>query len=428
LNAENDGKLRNLILNSTLTGDLISKISSDIDGDSKQMEEFFVEMLRINSVNPEGGGPGEAKRVDFLENFLKREGFKVSRVEAPDPKFGPRPNISAMIPGKDRSRTLWILSHSDTVPEGNRSLWNSDPFEPVVKDGKIIARGSEDNGQSLVASIFALREIKNLGIEIPFNFGIWAVADEEFGSKYGVKYLLREGYFSKNDLIVVPDAGTPDGKSIEIAEKNLLWLKVTTIGKQVHASLPKKGLNAHRIGMKLAIEIDEKLHNKYTAENSLFDDPQSTFEPTKVEPNVPNVNTLPGSDIFYFDCRVLPQYALDDVLTDVKAIIKKFESQFEGSKVELEVIQRDDAGPPTGRDSPIASLLTRAIKSVTGKDADLFGIGGQTVGNLFRRDGIPTVVWSTVDDVPHEPNEYSKIENLISDTKVFAAMPTLNED
>jgi succinyl-diaminopimelate desuccinylase len=53
------------------------------------------------------------------------------------------------------------------------------------------------------------------------------------------------------------------------------------------------------------------------------------------------------------------------------------------------------------------------------------GIGGQTVGNLFRREGIPTAVWSTIDDVPHEPNEYSKIANLINDTKVFATIPLL---
>jgi succinyl-diaminopimelate desuccinylase len=405
------------------SGELISKISSDIDGASKEIEKFFVDMLRINSVNPAGGGPGEEKRAHFIENFLKKQGFDVSRVEAADPTYGPRPSISAMIRGRDQSRTLWILSHMDTVPEGDRSLWQSDPFEPVVKDGKIIARGSEDNGQSLVSSLFALREIKSLGVELPFNFGIWAVADEEFGSKYGVKYLLKEGLFSKNDLIVVPDAGTPDGKLVEIAEKNLLWFKVTTFGKQVHASLPKKGLNAHRIGMKLAIEIDEALHAKYTDEDSLYDEPESTFEPTKVEPNVPNVNTLPGKDVFYFDCRVLPQYPLDGVLSDVQATINKFEKKYEGAKFELEIIQRDDAGPPTQRDSPVSRMLMAAIKRVTGKDSDLFGIGGQTVGNLFRREGIPTVVWSTVDDVPHEPNEYSKIENLISDAKVFAAMP-----
>lgn len=45
------------------------------------------------------------------------------------------------------------------------------------------------------------------------------------------------------------------------------------------------------------------------------------------------------------------------------------------------------------------------------------------MGNLFRRDRIPTAVWSKVDDVAHEPNEYARIENLLNEAKVFAALP-----
>ena len=48
---------------------------------------------------------------------------------------GVRPNLSARLDGADGSRTLWLISHMDTVPEGSRDLWNTDPFEPSVKDG-----------------------------------------------------------------------------------------------------------------------------------------------------------------------------------------------------------------------------------------------------------------------------------------------------
>ena len=99
---------------------------------------------------------------------------------------------------------------------------------------------------------------------------LWCVADEEFGSQYGVKYLLEHNFFKPSDLIVVPDAGVPDGRNIEIAEKNLLWLKFTVKGKQVHASLPAKGKNAHRIGMKLSLEMDQILHQNYTKRNDLY--------------------------------------------------------------------------------------------------------------------------------------------------------------
>jgi len=397
-----------------------------VDGRSEEIQDLFVRMLRIVSVNPRMGGPGERERADFLESFMKGKGLSVVRAEVNDPDSpgGVRPNLSAKLEGRDNRRTLWYISHMDTVPEGSRDLWKTDPFEPTVKDGKVFARGAEDNGQSLVASLFALLTLKELEASLPYNVGVWFVADEEFGSGYGIAQLLKRHLFTERDLVVVPDAGSPRGTDIEIAEKGLLWMKITTKGKQVHGSLPKKGLNAHRVGMRLAIELDQLLNGKYRKRNRLFDYPVSSFEPTKKEANVGNVNTIPGKDVFYFDCRVLPVYSLDDVEKDVKKKIQQFERKYHTS-ISFEAVQKEPAGPATSENSEVAVLLSRAVSKVSKVRPRFTGIGGQTVGNLFRRDGIPTAVWSTIDDVPHEPNEYAKIANLINDTKVFATAPLL---
>ena len=398
-----------------------------MDGDAQAIQDFFVRMLRINAVNPRMGGPGERERADFLEGFMKDNGLPVTRVDVEDSGVsgGVRPNLSAKLEGKDARRNLWYISHMDTVPEGSRDLWKTDPFEPVIREGKIFARGAEDDGQSLVASLFALLTLKKLDVPLPYNVGVWFVADEEFASNYGIKQLLGRHLFDESDLIVVPDSGSPRGTDIEIAEKSLFWMKVTTVGKQVHASLPKKGLNANRIGMRLATELDDMLNAKYRKRNRLFDYPVSSFEPTKKEANVGNVNTIPGVDVFYFDCRVLPVYSLDDVEADIKKRIKQFEKKYH-TTIKFEEVEKEPAGPATAEDSDVAILLSRAISKISGVKPRFVGIGGQTVGNLFRREGIPTAVWSTIDDVPHEPNEYSKIANLINDTKVFAAAPLLS--
>ena len=410
----------------TSGGELLGKAVSSVDGSAQAMQDFFVRMLRINAVNPRMGGPGELERARFLEGFLNDNGFPVSRVDAKDEESpgGVRPNLSAKLEGRDRGRALWYVSHMDTVPEGSRDLWETDPFEPAVKDGKIIARGAEDNGQSLVASLFALLTLKKIGAPLPFDVGIWLVSDEEFASNYGVKQLLKGGRFKKSDLVVVPDSGTPRGTDIEIAEKGLLWFKVTTRGKQVHASTPRKGVNAHRIGMEFALELDGQLNGKYDRKDPVFDFPLSTFEPTKKEANVPNVNTVPGLDVFYFDCRVLPEYSLDDVLGDVRAKAAEIEKE-RGVAISVDVVEKEPAGPATAETSEVAALLDRAVTKVAKVQPRFVGIGGQTVGNLFRREGIPTAVWSTIDDVPHEPNEYSRVANLINDAKVFAAIPIL---
>ena len=410
----------------TLRADDLDRVAMSVDRHAQSMQDFFVKMLRIKAVNPRMGGKGEGERAQFLEAFLKDNGFAVKRVDAKDPESpsGLRPNLSTCIEGKDRSRTLWFISHMDTVPEGSLDLWKTDPFEPIIKEGKIFARGAEDNGQSLVASLFALLTLRETEMPLPVNVGVWFVADEEFASNHGIKELLSRRLFTQKDLVVVPDAGSPRGTDIEIAEKGLLWMKITTKGKQVHASLPKKGLNAHRVGMETALELDELLHRKYGKKDKLYDYPVSSFEPTKKEANVGNVNTVPGVDVLYFDCRVLPEYSLDDVVKDVKAKIRQAGKRY-GATISYEEVQKEPAGPATSSSSEVAMLLSRAVLKVSHVKPRFVGIGGQTVGNLFRREGIPTAVWSTIDDVPHEPNEYSKIANLVNDAKVFATVPLL---
>src|SRR5205807_1775283 len=96
-----------------------------------------------------------------------------------------------------------------------------------------------------------------------------------------------------------------------------------------------------------------------------------------------------------------------------------------GASISMEIVQKETAGPATSEKSEVAVLLSRAVQKMTEVKPILVGIGGQTVGNLFRQKEIPTAVWSTVDAVAHEPNEYSHMKNLIGDAKVFAAIPLL---
>lgn len=397
--------------------------SRRLESSRKEIVELMVEMLRIDAVNPSMGGRGEYKRAKFLEGFLRKSGLAVKRDYVSDPSVeeGVRPNFTCAIDGRDNSRTLWVVTHLDTVPEGDRGLWKTDPFEPHVENGVIFARGAEDNGQSLVASLFALKTLAELGEAVTrFRFGVAFVSDEEAGSNFGARHLLSTGVFGKEDLMIVPDSGTPDGSGIEVAEKGAMWLKVTTKGRQAHASRPDKGVNAHRAGMSFALELDRFLHETYDARDALYDVPSSTFEPTKKEKNIDNVNTIPGTDVVYLDFRVLPVYSLEDVLRDVIRLRLDAGKRL-GVEINVEPIQLSRAGPPTSFDSPVVRQLREALRVVRGIEAKTLGIGGQTVGNLFRVAGIQTAVWSTVDEVAHQANEYCKIENLMNDAKVFAA-------
>lgn len=372
---------------------------------------------------PESGGDGELEKVIALEGWLKSQGFtQFQRFDAPDSRVssGIRPNLVVTIPGKDDSFAVWFMAHTDVVPVGELSLWHTDPWKVVEKDGRLYGRGVEDNQQGLVASTVAALALLREGITPPHTVKLLFVADEEVGSTYGIKYLLKEhNLFKKNDIILIPDGGDSQGATIEVAEKNLMWLQFTVKGKQTHGSRPDEGINATLAGYDLALRV-HGLETVFDKRDTLFDPPYSTFQPTKKEANVPNINTIPGEDVFCMDCRILPCYTLDQVRVELRRCVKEVEDKY-GVKVEWTEPQTAES-PATPVDAPVARRLAEAVKAVTGVDTRFIGIGGGTVGAELRVKGFNAVVWSKLDETAHQPNEYTIIDNLISDSQVMAYM------
>jgi succinyl-diaminopimelate desuccinylase len=167
--------------------------------------------------------------------------------------------------------------------------------------------------------------------------------------------------------------------------------------------------------------LDKILHKKYPGKDKSFDPPGSTFEPTKRDKNVDAVNIVPGEDTNYFDSRILPRYSSDEVLSTMRTVATDFEKKTR-AKIELKILQKTIAPKPTDARARVVVMLKNAIRMSMKVRAKVGGIGGGTCAAFFREIGIPAVVWSTVDEVAHQPDEYSKIQNLVSDAKVFAYM------
>jgi succinyl-diaminopimelate desuccinylase len=402
---------------------IFEQISAQIETSRNEAIELMKSIIPIKALGPLNGGVGETEKAEFIIQYLKKIGFEnISEYPAKDPKLpnGVRPNIMALLPGKNKKKTVWILAHLDVVPAGDLSKWETDPFEAVVKEGKIYGRGTEDNNQGMVSAIIAAKAFLDLGIAPAYNIGLALVADEETGSVYGLEHMMKNHrhLFSPNDLIIVPDAGEPDASMIEVAEKSIIWMKFKTTGKQVHASTPNKGINAFRAASHLVVALEE-LSEIYNAKDTVFDVPQSIFTPTKKEANVGNINTMPGEDVFYLDCRILPIYNIEEVMQKTREIANKIEAQF-NVRIEISTEQKEQAAPATPVDAEVVALLKSAIKDVYQINAKPMGIGGGTVAALFRRAGFNAAVWSTLDDLAHQPNEYCVIDNMINDAKVFA--------
>ena len=394
-----------------------------VDGKRDQIIELQKDLTAVPALAPQNGGTGESEKARVLAGWLSRLGLGTAEsLPVSDPRVpgGERPNLLLTMPGRSSERSFWIMSHMDVVPPGELSLWESDPYTLVVKGDRLIGRGVEDNQQGLVSSVIAALCVKEAGLVPPRPVKLLFVADEECGSEFGIQALVkRPGLFHQQDEALVPDGGSEDGSQIEIAEKSLLWLRFRVRGRQCHASTPQRGVNAFEAGSHLVVRLGV-LAERYAAEDHLFDPPRSTFTPTKKEANVPNVNTLPGEDIFYLDSRSLPREDVDEVMSQVRAICDGVQRDF-GVGVDIQTVQRASS-PPTPADAPIVTALKRAVKDVYGVEGKTVGIGGGTVGAFLRKVGISTVVWGKIGEAAHQPNEFCLIPNLMGDALVMARL------
>jgi succinyl-diaminopimelate desuccinylase len=401
------------------------RVLQAIDGQRDLVVELQKNLVAIPALGPTNGGDGERAKADYLLQILREYGLQdIQEINAPDERVpaGHRPNIAAKLPGKNTSRTLWVIGHMDVVPPGETDLWSTDPWTLHVDGDALVGRGVEDNHQAIVMGLVAAKTLQDLGATPSVNLGLLFVSDEETHSAYGLDYVLNAApnLIQPNDLVLVPDFGGPDSEMVEIAEKSILHLKVTVHGEQCHASTPEQGVNSLVAAADLILKI-RGLYNAFDQHNTLFTPPTSTFEPTKKDANVENVNTIPGRDVFYVDCRVLPEVDPEEIIAHVRALGESTAQSF-GVTVDVETAMLQRAAPPTPEDSPVVRELVRNIRRVYDNNPRPQGIGGGTVAAFLRRRNIPAAVWATCQHNAHQPNEKSLISHNLNDAKVVAGM------
>lgn len=296
-----------------MDADSLKKFIAENQGEYISLQKI---LTSHKALAPENGGDGELEKCLALEKFLREHGFEnLVRFDSPDERVRAkiRPNLVATIPGKNDGFSIWVIAHLDVVPAGDLSAWKTDPWQTVEKDGKIFGRGVEDNQQGLVSAFAAAWSFVKNRIAPEHTVKLLFAADEEVGSKHGMIFLLKKHkkLFGKNDLFIIPDGGDKKGETLEIAEKNVLWLKFEIFGKQSHGSRPDQGKNACLASAKFTSALYDALGKKFKKKNPLFIPPCSTFEPTMRKANIDSVNIIPGKEEFYFDCRIIPEYSCD---------------------------------------------------------------------------------------------------------------------
>jgi len=328
------------------------------------------EMIRIPSVN-HGEGKGDEKAMaEYVASKLAEVGIKSELIEtAPN-----RVNVVAKVEGADQSRPGLVLhGHIDVVP-ANAADWSVDPFSGVIKDGFIWGRGAVDMKDMDAMILATVRMWQRIGYKPPRNILLVFFADEEAGSNYGSRWLVKhrpeifDGYseaVSEVGGFSVTITGEHRLYLIEAAQKGIQWMKLTAKGTAGHGSfinqnnaVTKVADAVARIGKyewpqletktssfffrKIAELTGDKydpknvkplLHHLGDAVKMLGATISNTANPTMLEAGY-KVNVIPQSASAMVDGRFLPGH--EDQLQET---VKKLA----GDEIEIEILTRDIA-------------------------------------------------------------------------------------
>ena len=404
-----------------------------IDRRRDELVELTRQLIRFPTINP----PGEAYRpcAEFIGRRLQARGFSVEYVHAAgtpgDSADYPRINVIARREGAAPGPCVHFNSHIDVVQTGGG--WTVDPFEGVVKDGKVFGRGACDMKGGLAASIIAVEALIDSAATLPGVLEISGTVDEESGGYGGVHYLAERGWFSapRVDHVIIPEPLNVD--RVCVGHRGVWWAEIETHGRIAHGSMPFLGDCAVRHMNAVLDRFERYLYPKLAARHTYM-----PVVPSGARHSTININSIHGGQ-----AEQRSGYPAPCVPDSCRMVIDRrllIEESIDAAKAEmvelLEQLVRDRAGFSYGirdifevmptmadRNGPVARATAAAIRRVLGRDPEFICSPGtydqkhiDRVGKL--KDCIaygPGIL-----DLAHQPDEYVLIDDMVASAKVMA--------
>jgi succinyl-diaminopimelate desuccinylase len=203
------------------------------------------DMIRIPTENPPGD---EESLCLFLKDICESLGME-TRIIYFDRK---RPSLFAKLSGAKNTPYIFFNGHLDTVPCGKRDAWSVDPYEGLVKNGKVYGRGACDMKGALASMLTAIETIVNNIDQLNSNWAFTAVSDEEDLGR-GTKALISSGFLNRAAFGIF---GEPTNLEVVTAHRGNVWLEIEAKGMAAHGSTPGLGKNAILAVCKMLRELE----------------------------------------------------------------------------------------------------------------------------------------------------------------------------
>jgi len=408
---------------------------------------YYRTYLRFDTTNPPDN---TVAAITYQKSILDQEGIDNQTFVS----TGGAMSLVARLPGPAGVKPLLLMSHADVVP-AVAADWSHPPFSADLDDGYVWARGAIDNKAHGIMALATLLALKRDHVALRRGVELMINPDEEAGGEDGAEWMVKNHWDAIDPAFAVNEGGAagidPFGGStpifnVAVAEKRVMWLRLTAHGQSGHGSVPTADnptliliqalgrLLRHQPAIRVIPLMDNAFdviaaHEKFPASFELdhlswpfvlgyaLRGPlrldyirallRDTISPTMLRGSL-KINVIPSTAEAGLDCRLLPG-------TDAKAFMDRMRALLDDDRITIDTFQAPDSPPPSPSSGEMWDAIGRVVAAdFPGTYVVPWMTSGGTDSRFLRAKGVPAYGFIPIVLAPSEERRFHGVDERLS--------------
>lgn len=364
--------------------------------------ELLKALIKCPSVTPDDAGC-----MDIIAERLTKSGFKAERMDFDDTQ-----NIWLR---RGEAKPLFVfLGHTDVVPPGPLDQWQTPPFEPALKDGKLYGRGTADMKGGIAAFITALERFVATHADHQGSIALMLTSDEEGPATNGVvkvmEVLQQRRIAIDWCLVGEPSSDKTTGDVVRVGRRGSLCAKLTVKGIQGHVAYPDKASNPIHAFVPALKELTEEV---WDHGNAFF--PPTSLQVSNINGGTGSENIIPGHLEVQFNLRFCTELNETIIKERTQAILDKYDFDYD-------LQWRLSGNPFLTAQGELIAAAHAAINQIIGTEPLDDTGGGTSDGRFVAPTGAQVIELGPRNETIHKINEYIEIDQLDTLSHLYEAI------